>query len=93
MRDNAVLINSSRVSIVDGNTLQKCLLSRRLTTTCVDVFVAEPPTNDGVLNAPALFCTLHMAGSTKEARLAIGKAAIEGIENKFFPDPDILPFV
>ena len=60
---------------------------------CVDVFAVEPPTDDELLNAPNFLCTPHIGGSAEEARLAMGKAAIEGIENNFLPEPGVFPLV
>ena len=33
----------------------------------------------------------HSGGSAEEARLAIGKAAVNGIENNFLPEPGVFP--
>lgn len=92
MRDDAVLINTSRGGIVDEDALKKCLIGGRLAAACVDVFAVEPPTDDELLNAPNFLCTPHIGGSAEEARLAMGKAAIEGIENNFLPEPGVFPF-
>lgn len=92
MRDNAVLINTCRGGIVDEDALKRCLLDGRLAAACFDVFAVEPPTDNQLLNAPNFLCTPHIGGSAEEARLAMGKAAIEGIENNFLPDPAVFPF-
>ena len=92
MRDDAVLINTCRGGIVDEIALKERLLDGRLAAACIDAFTVEPPTDDELLNAPNFLCTPHIGGSAAEARLAMGRAAIDGIEDNFLPEPGIFPF-
>jgi phosphoglycerate dehydrogenase-like enzyme len=92
MRDDAVLINTCRGGIVDEPALKERLLDGRLAAACVDAFAVEPPTDDELLNAPNFLCTPHIGGSSAEARLAMGRAAIDGIEDNFLPEPGVFPF-
>jgi phosphoglycerate dehydrogenase-like enzyme len=92
MRDDSVLINTCRGGIVDEPALKERLLDGRLAAACVDAFAVEPPTDDELLNAPNFLCTPHIGGSSAEARLAMGRAAIDGIEDNFLPEPGVFPF-
>ena len=92
MRDDAVLINTCRGGIIDEIALKERLLDGRLAAACIDAFTVEPPTDDELLNAPNFLCTPHIGGSAAEARLAMGRAAIDGIEDNFLPEPGIFPF-
>ena len=92
MRDDAVLINTCRGGIIDEYALKQRLMEGRLAAACIDAFAVEPPTDDELLNAPNFLCTPHIGGSAEEARLAMGKAAIDGIEDNFLPEPGVFPF-
>ena len=93
MRDDAVLINTCRGGIIDEAALKERLLDGRLAAACIDAFAVEPPTDDELLNAPNFLCTPHIGGSAVEARLAMGRAAIDGIEDNFLPESGVFPFV
>ena len=92
IRDYAVLINTCRGGIVDGSALKERLLDGRLAAACVDAFAVKTPTDDELLNAPNFLCTPHIGSSSAEARLAMGRAAIDGIEDNFLPEPGVFPF-
>ena len=92
MRTDAVLINTCRGSIVDEDALKACLYEGRIAAACFDAFAVEPPADDALLNAPNFLCTPHLGGSAEEARLAMGRAAIDGIEDNFLPEPGVFPF-
>ena len=92
MRDDAVLINTCRGGIIDEYALKQRLMEGQLAAACIDAFAVEPPTDDELLNAPNFLCTPHIGGSAEEARLAMGRAAIDGIEDNFLPEPGVFPF-
>lgn len=92
MRDDAVLINTCRGGIIDEVALKERLLDGRLAAACIDAFAVEPPTDDELLNASNFMCTPHIGGSAAEARLAMGRAAIDGVADNFLPEPGVFPF-
>jgi phosphoglycerate dehydrogenase-like enzyme len=92
MRDDTVLINTCRGGIIDEVALKERLLDGRLAAACIDAFAVEPPTDDELINAPNFMCTPHIGGSAAEARLAMGRAAIDGIADNFVPEPGVFPF-
>lgn len=80
MRSSALLINTARGGILDENALKMALCSGRIAGAALDVFGNEPPTDQELLALPNLVVTPHIGGSAIEAVLAMGRAAIEGLE-------------
>lgn len=79
MKSNAILINTSRGGIIDENAV-KCMLKQNLLAgAAFDVFTTEPPQDQELLSLPNFFATPHLGGSTEEAILAMGFAAIDGL--------------
>lgn len=81
MRRGACLINMARGGIVDENTLKHLLQEGYLAGAALDVYAEEPPRDIELLNLPTLIATGHIGGSTEEAVLAMGRAAISGLES------------
>jgi phosphoglycerate dehydrogenase-like enzyme len=81
MKDDAILINVARGNLLDENVLKKMLLSGKLGGAALDVFSIEPPEDKELLELPNLIVTPHIGGSSNEAIMEMGRAAIEGIEN------------
>lgn len=80
MRPDAVLINAARGGLVDEVALAAKLRDGRLAAAAFDVFSTEPPKTDELLMMPNFLATPHIGGSSEEAILAMGMAAIEGLE-------------
>jgi len=80
MKPNAFLINTARGSLVDEGALQAALESRQLAGAAFDVFSIEPPVGLGLLTLPNFIGTPHVGGGTEEAVLAMGRAAIRGLD-------------
>ena len=92
LRPDCVLINTCRGGIVDEKALKRRLQDGKIAAACFDAFAIEPPTDDAFLNAPNFVCTPHIGGSAEEAQLAMGRAAIAGLEDNFVPEPGCFPF-
>ncbi len=80
MKPGVVLINAARGGIVDEDAVQAMLESRRISAAAFDVFATEPPQCRQLLQLPNFFATPHLGGSSLEAVLAMGRAAIEGLD-------------
>jgi phosphoglycerate dehydrogenase-like enzyme len=80
LRLEAVLVNTSRGGLVDEEALKELLRDRRIAGAAFDVFAVEPPGDAELLNMPNFLATPHIGGSTEEAILAMGRAAIAGLE-------------
>ena len=81
IKSTAVLINTARGQLVDETIVKRKLISGELAGAAFDVFSTEPPEDIELLNLPNFFATPHIGGSTAEAILAMGRAAIAGLQN------------
>ena len=80
LKKGAILINTSRGSIVDEVELKR-LLQDNYISASFDVFSIEPPLDIELLKLPNLLATPHIGGSSEEAILAMGMAAIDGLDD------------
>lgn len=80
MKKDAVLVNVSRGGLVDETAVKTLLKENRLAGAAFDVFAEEPPRDGELLALPTFIATPHIGGSTEEAILAMGRAAIAGLE-------------
>ena len=81
LKSSAVLINLARGGLIDEAILKKMLLEKRITGAALDVFEVEPPIDKELLTMDNVLITPHIGGSTEEAILAMGMAAIDGLDN------------
>jgi phosphoglycerate dehydrogenase-like enzyme len=80
MKSGALLINTARGGIIDEEAVAAALAGNRLGGAAFDVFELEPPINQKLLQAPNFIGTPHIGAATPEAVLAMGRAAIAGLE-------------
>ena len=85
MKPTAILINTARGEIVDETALKSALIEKRLAAAAFDVFAEEPPRDTELLNLPNFLATPHIGGSAAEAILAMGRAAIQGLDENDIP--------
>lgn len=81
MKADAILINAARGGLVDEQALKEMLQNNRLAAAAFDVFAVEPPEDQELLELSNFIVTPHIGGSAREAILAMGRAAIEGLDN------------
>ena len=86
-----ILINTCRGGIVDEVALRQQLYEKRLGAACFDVFATEPPEDKELLNLPNFIISPHIGGSAEESILAMGRAAIEGLEKNQVPERGVFP--
>ena len=91
MKPEAILINTARGGLVDEVALKQALQEGRLAAAAFDVFALEPPQDDTLLTLPNFLCTPHIGGSAEEAILAMGRAAIDGLDRHALPSDDYPP--
>lgn len=91
MKASAVLINTARGGLVDEIALKQMLKAGTLAGAAFDVFACEPPEDQELLGLPNFFATPHVGGSTQESILAMGRAAIDGLDNYRMPEKGIFP--
>ncbi len=87
MKDNAILINTARGDLVDETHLKHLLKEGKLAGAAFDVFACEPPEDEELLKLPNFIATPHIGGNSEEAILAMGRAAIKGLDNAKVPRP------
>jgi phosphoglycerate dehydrogenase-like enzyme len=85
MRKGTFLINAARGGLIDEDALASALESGHLAGAACDVFQMEPDANARLLAVPTFVGTPHIGASTEEAQLAMGRAAIEGLEHNRVP--------
>ena len=81
LKSNAILINLARGGLIDEDVLKKMVLEKRIAGAALDVFEIEPPIDKELLTMDNVLITPHIGGSTEEAILAMGMAAIDGLDN------------
>jgi phosphoglycerate dehydrogenase-like enzyme len=91
MRHDAILVNTARGELVDEQALKRALVEGRLAGAALDVFANEPPGDLELLRLPNFLSTPHIGGSSEEAVLAMGRAAIEGLDRNAVPSADYPP--
>ena len=72
MKNNAIIINTSRGGIIDEDALCKALSSGKILGAGLDVFEEEPPMNSKLLEFDNVVLTQHIGASTHEAQKRAG---------------------
>lgn len=85
MKPSAILINAARGGLVDEIEVKNMLMDGRLAAAAFDVFSVEPPEDNQLLFLDNFFVTPHLGGSAEEAIIAMGLAAIDGLDNFSIP--------
>ena len=80
MKRGAILVNMARGGLIDEAALKTLLLNDHLRGVALDVFESEPDFDRELLSFPNVIITPHIGGSTEEAILSMGRAAIAGLE-------------
>ena len=85
LKNDAVLINLARGGLIDEVALKELLNNNKIAGAALDVFEVEPPVDPSFATMDNVLITPHIGGSTEEAILAMGMAAIEGLDNSKNP--------
>lgn len=80
LKKDSVIINLARGGLIDEGALKQILLEDKIAGAALDVFEIEPPTDIEFALMDNVIVTPHIGGSTEEAILAMGMAAIEGLD-------------
>ncbi len=81
MKPTSILINTARGGLVDETVLKTMLQTKQLAGAAFDVFSTEPPQDHDLIRLDNFIVTPHIGGSSIEAILAMGRAAIDGLDN------------
>jgi D-3-phosphoglycerate dehydrogenase len=81
MKPTAVLINTSRASVVDENALIAALKEKRIRAAAVDVYENEPAADAKEIHSPLadlpnLYGTHHIGASTDQAQTAVAEETV-----------------
>lgn len=85
MKPSSILINAARGGLVDEDALKEMLVNGTLAGAAFDVFSTEPPEDRDLLSLDTFMVTPHIGGSSLEAILAMGRAAIDGLDDHDIP--------
>ena len=85
MRAGTFVINTARGGLIDEDALAAALERGHLAGAACDVFQMEPEANPRLVALSTFLGTPHIGGSTHESQLAMGRAAIEGLETARVP--------
>ena len=77
--------------LIDEQVLKVMLKEGRLAGAAFDVFAEEPPVDLELAKLPNFIATPHIGGAAEEAALAMGRAAINGLEDNQIPEPGVYP--
>ena len=85
MKSGALLINTSRGTVIDEKSLLEALNSKGIRA-ALDVFVDEPSGKDGTLQTklihhPSVYLTHHIGASTDQAQIATGEEVVRVIHS------------
>lgn len=79
MKDDAILINTSRDGIIRHAALKKALTEGRLYGYASDVHEGEPPKHSPLFDMPNVLVTPHAGSATYEANYRMGMAVADNI--------------
>lgn len=79
MKDDAILINTSRDGIVRHSALMKALAEGRLYGYASDVHAGEPPKHSPLFDLPNVIVTPHAGSATYEANYRMGMAVADNV--------------
>ncbi|CCQ75475.1 phosphoglycerate dehydrogenase [Magnetospira sp. QH-2] len=91
MKPGALLINAARGGLLDEAAAKQQLMSGHLAGAAFDVFAEEPPLDRELIALPNVLVTPHIGGSAEEAILAMGRAAIAGLDDNRLPELGLFP--
>jgi glyoxylate reductase len=77
MKPHAILVNTSRGSLVDADALARALQEGSIGGAGLDVYEAEPSVPEALLRAPRLTLLPHIGSATRKARDGMARLAAE----------------
>jgi phosphoglycerate dehydrogenase-like enzyme len=88
MRPGALLINTARAALIDGDALQEALRAGKIAGAALDVFDPEPPAGHHPLHAfPNVILTPHIAAATAEAQTTAVRECLSNIRHALSGQP------
>ena len=81
LKFGSYIVNTARGGLLNEAHLYECLNNGKLSGVALDVLSVEPPVDSMLINHPNCYITSHIGGSSEEAIIAMGLAAIDGLQN------------
>lgn len=85
MKPTAVLLNYARGGILDEDATALRLQQGLLAGVAIDVYNSEPQIESPLIGMSKVLSTSHIGGSTEQAVMAMGSAAIKQLVDVYFP--------
>ena len=85
VKDNVNIINTSRGGIINEDALTNFLKINKNAFAAFDVFLEEPAFNNPLLELNNFYATSHLGSMTEEGVIAMGLAAINGLDENRIP--------
>jgi glyoxylate reductase len=79
MKRSAILVNTSRGSVVDEEALAWALKERLIAGAALDVYEHEPRVRDALLTMENVVLAPHLGSATRETRTAMAQLAVENV--------------
>jgi glyoxylate reductase len=79
MKRSALLVNTSRGSVIDEDALTWALKERLIAGAALDVYEHEPSIAQGLLAFENVVLAPHLGSATRETRTAMAQLAVENV--------------
>ena len=79
MKRSAILVNTSRGSVVDEEALAWALKERLIAAAALDVYEREPSVHQALLEMESVILAPHLGSATRETRTAMADLAVENV--------------
>ena len=90
LKQNAIVVNTSRGGVLDEDYLIELLKSNKIFGAGLDVYSEEPPKNIEAYKNLNLISTPHIGASTSEAQLKAGLDTVENIKKILTGDTSVV---
>ena len=89
LKNNSIVVNTSRGNVIDDEYLVKLLKSKKIFGAGLDVYSNEPPLNADIYEDINLTTTPHIGASTFEAQLRAGMDTVGNIKKILSGDKSV----
>jgi glyoxylate reductase len=91
MKRSAIIVNTSRGTVVDEEALAWALKERLIAAAALDVYEHEPKVRDELLAMDAVVLAPHLGSATRETRTAMAQLAVENVLAVLDGRPPVTP--
>ena len=81
MKPTAILINTARGAVIDEKALASALARHQIAGAALDVFEDEPHVTEALYSLDNVVLTPHIGTATIDARIAMGREALDNIRH------------